>query len=161
MATDLAAHLTIESGATTFETITLDPPDNGSFDVWSETVIAWLAARGITATIDAAFPPAFTIDGARHPIGVGIRYTVTGLGSGGTQPDTGSGSRYELDGQTHWMRSPSNYDCICCEGPHVFSRAVITPTGNDFAGLVHQALQELPEGSQVRLAVLPLPQVAR
>lgn len=66
-------------------------------------------------------------------------------------------------GTVRWMYSESS-DCGCCDGPHVFSRAIEFPAGaihrieqfNNISGLVWQALRSIPEGTTVEVSVRAL-----
>lgn len=72
-------------------------------------------------------------------------------------------ARVVAEGTIAWKRSDSR-DCICCEGAHVFSRSVVLDPeavdqsvhirgDSDYAGWMHHAVWQMPEGARVRITV--------
>lgn len=69
-----------------------------------------------------------------------------------------------IEGVTKWLRSDSG-DCVCCEGPHVFTRLVRLPDDApatarahrgakpDIGTWLHRMIGDAPEGARVRITV--------
>lgn len=71
--------------------------------------------------------------------------------------------RAQVTGTAVWARSTrDDSDCICCEGPHVYTRYLALPAelGTSFDGSLltsscwlNEVASKLPEGSRVRVTV--------
>lgn len=63
-----------------------------------------------------------------------------------------------VEGRTVWNRSES-WDCICCEGQHVFGYSVrgitpnLTPSMSALDGWIYRQVQSAPEGARLRFTV--------
>lgn len=73
----------------------------------------------------------------------------------------------EFEGETVWQRSVHD-ECICCDGPHVFSRSLdIDPASTDAElvaswthdgkarvnDMIYKAIFGAPEGARLRITV--------
>ena len=160
MDSDPTSLLDVHSGVIPFESLITDPPAGCDRAAWTAAAIDWLARHGVHGTPVTHPCEAIVIGDQMLAIGYHARITITGPGlfTIDTAPadEAPAGRGWTIDGFTHWLRTTGDYDCICCDGKHVFSRSIVTTGTDSYQQVIDQAIRELPEGARVRVSVTVL-----
>jgi len=60
-----------------------------------------------------------------------------------------------IKGKLVLQQSPSDTNCVCCEGRHVFSRYISDKAGNkvDYEQFLLEGLRKVPDGAEVTITL--------